>query len=166
MTEKTIWSNYYDAVESYEREIRTEHPEMLEEEVRFRTEEMMLDVLEDERLNLNIPLQNGVIIIAELGFWDGTRNAYREIAAQTIGDCLCVHEDFCRWYIDENEDLRCNATHYDGTNHYLYREWRSNLSHRAKETFRKKIVQGDVTEREIKAYTRKIGDKICNVCGW
>lgn len=166
MVRKTIWSNYYEDVEACEREIRMEHPELSEDEVRTQAWELLWCALNDERLNLDIPLENRVIIIAELGLWDGKRNAYKEIAPRTIGGCLIEHEDFCRWYVDGRNDLCCNATHHDGTNHYMYREWKPGLSQKQKDNFYKKILQGKADRDCINNYTRSIGKRICDVYGW
>ena len=47
--------------------------------------------------------------------------AYGEIKSGNIKDCLESEMDDLTWYVDHLGDLRCDAIHHDGTNHYLYR---------------------------------------------
>ena len=47
-----------------------------------------LDGLEDERENLNIEVGEEIIIIADLGLWDGRHQAYKLLNKTNIADCL------------------------------------------------------------------------------
>ena len=53
------------------------------------------EYLSDERINLNInvPDTDTVLVIADLGLWNGRRSAYREIHADKISDCLYTDRD-------------------------------------------------------------------------
>ena len=80
--------------------------------------------LDDERVNLNIQLPRPILVIGDLGLWNGRRSGYKEIYSGNIRDCLYSDTDFSTWYVDKLGDLRCDAVHHDGTNHYLYRTYK------------------------------------------
>ena len=166
MTKHVIWSNCYEALEACENYLREEEPGMTEEKIQREAWQIIDNQLDTERSNLDVPLEGKVIILAELGLWDGLRKAYKEVAADTIGDCLQVHDDFCTWYIDDNDDLCCNGAHHDGTNFYRYREWKPGLGERAMDNFREHLRNGTPTEKHINYYTRNIGKRVCTVYGW
>ena len=63
-------------------------------------------------------------------------------------------------------DLCCEAIHHDGTDHYLYRVFKPDISDTRKENFLNKICRGTVTRADITRITRRLGDKIAEVYGW
>lgn len=100
-----------------------------------------------------------VICIAKLGLWDGTHNAFRIFKAPTLDELFNSDRDIdeAEWYVDEYNDLRCNAHHHDGTNHYLYRQMRSELGPAARRNFYDKIQSHTLTRKDINHYTLPIG---------
>ena len=84
----TIWSNEYDVIEN----------------------------LDDERANLNIEVGEEIIIIADLGLWDGRHQAYKLLRSTNIADCLTgTVGDYVTWFVDDRGDLMCRDCHHDGT---------------------------------------------------
>ena len=135
----------------------------------FENEEVSLEdndlFLEDERQNLDIELENEIIAIADLGLWNGRVMGYKLMNSNNISECL--QSDYePTWYVDENNDFRCDDHHHDGKNYILYREFRSGISDRQKENFIDKIYNGKATEKDIEKYTKKIGDRISKIYGW
>lgn len=124
------------------------------------------EYLNDERVNLDIQLSQPIIIIGELGLWDGKRIGYKMIPSGNIKDCLYSDTDYTEWYIDEKGDLCADAVHHDGTNHYLYRVFKDNLSETAIENFKDKIYRGIVKRADITKMTERLGDKIAAVYGF
>ena len=53
---------------------------------------------------------------------------YKDIPSGNIRDCLYADTDYTEWYVDKYGDLRADATHHDGTNHYLYRVFKDGVS--------------------------------------
>lgn len=129
-------------------------------------EETNNEYLNDERENLNIQLSQPIIIIGELGLWDGKRIGYKMIPSGNIKDCLYADTDYVEWYVDEAGDLRADAYHHDGTNHYLYRVFKDDLSETKIENFKEKVYQGTVTKADITKATVRLGDKIAAVYGF
>ena len=74
--------------------------------------------------------------------------------------------DMCEWYVDKYGDLRADAVHHDGTNHYLYRVYKDNISEAQKDRLKEKIYNGTATRADIARVTRRLGDEIGKVYGW
>lgn len=124
--------------------------------------------LDDERINLNIPIDDGIIVLADLGLWDGRRCGYYEHELYNISDCLYSLTNgivYPTWYVDRY-DFKCDEVHHDGTNHYTYRKWKSGLSDTQRENFLNKIYEGTVTSRDISRYTESLRPYIAKVYGW
>ena len=122
--------------------------------------------LEDERMNLDIQLSQKILVIADLGLWDGRRMGYKEISSGNIKDCLYPDTDFTEIYVDKFGDLRADATHHDGINHYLYRVYKDSATEKQKENLKEKIYRGTVTKSDISRVTRRLGDEFGKVYGW
>lgn len=161
-----IWSNYDLDYDDWRAHLEENYPELSESE----RIEMMYDInngyLEDERVNLDIQLNMPILVIADLGLWDGRHSAYTEIASGNIKDCLFSNADYSSWYVDELGDLRCDASHHDGTNHYLYRVYKDGVSEEQMYSLKDKIYRGVATRADITRITRRLGDEIGKVYGW
>lgn len=165
MKKHIIWSSYCD-YEDWRYDLEEEYPELTEEkriELMYKFND---DYLWDERDNLDIQLHDSIILIADLGLWDGRRKAYGEIKSGNIADCLYANEDYITWYINEYNNLCCEASHHDGTNYYTYRVWKEGLTDTQKDNFLDKLYYGTVKSSDITRYTKRLGDYINQVYGW
>ena len=129
------------------------------------------EYLSDERINLNInvPGTDTILVIADLGFWDGRCSAYREIHADKISDCLYIMDrdtDYATWYLDNRGDFCCDQIHHDGTNHLCYRAYKPNMTEAQKENLKAKLYMGTATRADITRVTQRLGDEIAKVYGW
>lgn len=124
------------------------------------------EYLEDERANLNIQLPEEILVIADLGLWNGRPMGYKEIPSGNIKDCLYSDTDYTEWYVDKYGDLRADAIHHDGTNHYLYRVYKDSATETQRENLKEKIYCGKATRADITRVTRRLGDEIGKVYGW
>jgi len=165
MEKHIIWSNTNLNLDDWRDDLLEEYPGSSEEELFELMVETNASYLDDEKLNLNINLPRNIICIADLGLWDGRRPGYKELGSN-IQDCLFVGEDYATWYVDEAGDLRCDATHHDGTNHNLFRMYKESLNSVDIEIFQDKIVHGKCTREDIEAATERLGDEIAEVYGW
>ena len=167
--EHTIWeSASFLKIEDWRDDIISEHPELADNEEKIY--EKMVDIndfyLEDERINLNIKLPLPILVIADLGLWNGRHTGYKEINSCNIQDCLYSENPENRWYVDSDGEFRCESKHHDGTNYYWYRTWRRNISENKKEEIKLKLYEGTATEQEIKNVTATVGSYIAKVYGW
>lgn len=165
MYRHVIWSSDVD-VDDYKEWLEEEYPDASETEKWELAEEANDMRLDDERENLNIQLNDDILVIANLGLWNGRHSGYKVLSSGNIKDCLYSNADYNTWYLDDRGDLCCDAVHHDGTNYYTYREWKPGVSEVQKENLLDKIYYGKATRRDITRVTRRLGDDIARVYGW
>ena len=124
------------------------------------------EYLSDERMNLDIQLSQPIIVIGDLGRWNGRVMGYKMIDSGNIKDCLYSDTDYTEWYVDRYGDLRADAVHHDGTNHYLYRVFKEGVTDSQIERLQDKIYMGKATRADITRVTKRLGDEIGRVYGW
>ena len=124
------------------------------------------EYLSDERLNLNVQLSQPIIVIGDLGRWNGRVYGYKMIYSGNIKDCLYSDTDYTEWYVDKYGDLRADAVHHDGTNHYLYRVFKDSVTDTQIVNLQDKIYNGKVTRADITRVTKRLGDDIAGVYGF
>lgn len=161
-----IWSNYNLDYENWREDLECEYPELTEDERIEKMYQLNSDAIYDERANLNIQLSRPILVIADLGLWNGRKSGYKEILSGNIRDCLYSNDDYCTWFVDRNGDLYCDAVHHDGTNHYMYRVYKDNVSRIQIDKLKDKIYDGTVTRADISRVTDRLGDEIGKVYGW
>lgn len=166
MKRKVIWSNYNLDYEDWKDFFDDEYPGLDVDERIDLMYELNNEYLDDARMNLDIPVSEEIIVLGDLGLWNGRKSGYKEIHGHSIKDCLHTDTDYATWYLDDRGDLCCEAIHHDGTNHYLYRVFKPDVSGTRKENFLEKVLRGTVTRADITRTTQRLGDKIAEVYGW
>jgi len=104
-----IWSSDPD-YEDWRGDLEEQYPELSEQERMELMVEQNNDYLDDERCNLNIQLSRPILLIADIGRWDGRYPGYAEIKSGNIRDCLYSEMDYSTWYVDRLGDLRCRTS--------------------------------------------------------
>ena len=162
-----IWSNDLD-YDDWKDDLEEQYPELSENERIALMYEINGDNLDDERSNLDIQLSRPILVVGDLGLWNGRRMGYKEIESGNIRDCLYTERDIdnATWFVDKNGDFRCEAVHHDGTNHYLYRVYKDGVSETQIDNLKEKIYYGKATRADIVRVTRGIGDEIAKVHGF
>ena len=161
-----IWSNYDLDYEDWRDDLEAEYPELTEDQRIALMYEINGDYLDDERTNLNIQLSQPILVIGDLGLWYGRRSGYKEIESGNIRDCLYADTDYSTWYVDKLGDLRCDAIHHDGTNHYLYRAYKDGVRESQIDLLKDKLYRGIATRSDVTRITRRLGDDIARVYGF
>ncbi len=82
-----IWSNDLD-YDDWKDDLEEQYPELSENERMELMYEINGDYLDDERINLNIQLSRPILVVGDLGLWNGRRMGYKEIGSGNIRDCL------------------------------------------------------------------------------
>lgn len=117
---RIIWSNINLNLEDWEEYLKEEFEDLREKwdehNAYLRAHEINNMYLDDERLNLDIPIK--VIAIASLGFWHGRKQGYK--IYNNLADILYSSCDYAEWYFD-GYNLKGVMHHHDGTNYVLYR---------------------------------------------
>ena len=168
-----IWSNVTLDIDDWRDNMREQLQEngfSTDEIIEDRLYEEMLEsnasYLDDERVNLNIQQSQPIIVIADLGRWNGRFQGYKMIESGNIKDCLYSDTDYTEWYVDKLGDLRADAIHHDGTNHYLYRAFKDGVTPEQIESLQDKIYSGKATRTDITRATKRLGDDISKVYGF
>lgn len=161
-----IWSDVNLDLDDWRDDLQAENPDMTEAELTELMYETNSDYLEDERVNLNIQESHPIIVIADLGRWNGRFDGYKMIDSGNIKDCLYSETDMTEWYVDKYGDLRADAIHHDGTNHYLYRAFKDGVTDTQIENLQGKIYEGKATRADIARVTKRLGDDIARVYGF
>ena len=162
-----IWSNDID-YDDWREDLEEQYPDLTEAERMELMYELNGDYLDDERSNLDIQLSRPILVVGDLGLWNGRRMGYKEIPSGNIRDCLYNERDidYSTWYVDKNGDLRADAIHHDGTNHYLYRVFKRGVTDAQIENLQDKIYCRRATRTDITRVTQRLGDSIAAVYGF
>ena len=138
-----IWSDIHLDFEDWRADLEEQYPDLSEDELIQKMYEINSDYLGDERMNLNVQLSQPILVVADIGRWDGRYDGYAEIKTGNIKDCLYSEMDMCEWYVDKYGDLRADAVH-----------------------LKAKIYDGKATRADITRVTRRLGDEIAAVYGF
>ncbi len=161
-----IWSDMNLDIDDWRDNLKENYPDYSDDELYRVMYETNADYLHDERLNLNIQLSQPIIVIADLGLWNGRKSGYKMIDSGNIKDCLYSDTDYTEWYVNKYGDLRADAAHHDGTNHYLYRVFKDTATESQIENLKYKLYEGKATRADITRITRRLGDEIAAVYGF
>lgn len=116
------WDTIDDEIREETRQMLAECNNRDEKDIpeEWITNSIMSD-LDDERINLDIPINGTIIAYADLGFWYGRRDGYK-IVGSNIKDALDWIDgcDDCEWYADRY-NVRCKGYNHDGTHNIVFR---------------------------------------------
>ena len=119
--------------------------------------------LDDERANLNIKVGGRILVIGDLGFWNGRAKGYKIINSGNIKDILYSECDYVEWYGD-GHNIRSIEHHHDGTNHCLYRVIRED---RNIDNLLDAIYNGEeITNSKLNYYTKSLYRDVADTYGW
>lgn len=118
--------------------------------------------LDDERENLNKQLDGDILIIGDLGLWNGRASGYK-VARANLNAIFDVVGDVSEFYGDGRE-IRATVYHHDGRNYYQFRAIRQG---RNVEKLLDAIYNGDyISPQKLNYYTRSIYSDVARVYGW
>lgn len=122
------------------------------------------DWLDNEVTNLDITLDHPILVIADLGLWNGRRQGYRVIGTNMNDIFRVTCGDYVTFYADQY-NVRCDDIHHDGTNHYMFRELRCSAEDAA--PLLDAIYSGkEITSSLLNRYTRSLLPYVAAVYGW
>lgn len=169
MKKRIIWSNininpddwkegYKEIAEENGWDEDTENEDNLQI---FISEELERN-LDDERANLNIPLDGDILVIADLGLWNGRRQGYK-ILHGNVSNIFTTGEDYTEWYSD-GYNIKAIAGHHDGDNRYLYREIKNdkNIGRLLSDIYEGKKI----TRQRLNYYTKSLHPYVAKIYGW
>lgn len=162
---RVIWNNNdYDEWEKCMLEDYPDEASREEENIEISYERYMEDRdndLYDERANLDVPVDGVIVCFADLGLWDGHHQGAKKFGSY-VKNILHSNCEFNDWFCDRY-NVRCEASHHDGSNSYLYRvakdEEQANRLVQA-------IAYEGMTEEEFRKATRSLRPYVAKVYGW
>ena len=122
--------------------------------------------LDDERMNLDVQLSQPILVVGDLGLWNGRRMGYKEIPSGNIRDCLYSNTGLFHLVCGPAGRSAVRRYHHDGTNFYLYRVYKDSASPSQIELLKEKLYRGIATRADITRVTRRLGDDIAKVYGF
>ena len=166
---RVIWSTDVDtsdeAVQAYTKDLEDQGISV-PDVIQFMYEDNNLK-LDDERQNLNIPTRNPIVVIADLGLWNGRRVGYSVLDKQNVSAILSTGRgDFTTFFADAY-NVKCDDIHHDGTNHYVYRELIGSQEQCA--PLLDALYEGKDPEKikaKIRRYSRSLLPYVADVYGW
>lgn len=170
MKKRIIWSNINLDIEDW-RDGYKEYLEMNdmdedpndEDAIREWMYDLNNEYIDDERVNLDKKVDGKILVIGDIGRWNGRVNGYKIIDSCKISDILYTDCDYVEWYGD-GHNIRCTAHHHDGTNHYLYRVIRKD---RNIDNLLDAIYNGEeITSSKLNYYTRSLYTDVAKIYGW
>lgn len=162
---RIIWNN--TDFEGWEHAMKVDYPDGVDEfgepiDLSYeRYYEDCNSYLDDERVNLNKPVDGVIVAFANLGLWDGHHNGAK-IVGSKVSDILYSDCDDIEWYCSRY-NVHCTASHHDGTNAILYRVARDRKQ--AKELVESIAYEGMTQEAFMKA-TKSLRPYVAKVYGW
>lgn len=123
------------------------------------------EYLYDEKMNLNVEVDSRILIIADLGLWNGRRSGYK-ILGTNIKEIFNIESsgfDFAEFYGD-GYNIKATEHHHDGTNYYLYRVIRED---RNIDNLLDAIYNGEeISRSKLNYYTKSLYKEVAAVYGW
>ena len=170
MKKKIIWSNIdigfdewkQDLILSKQEDCRNNPDDVTDNEVWNFINDSLDMQIQDERHNLNIKTDGRILVIADIGRWNGRVPGYK-ILGRNISDILYSSADYIEWYSD-GYNIRATAHHHDGVNHYLYKEIREDKNI---QNLLDAIYSGkEISRSMMKNYTKSINPYVKYTYGW
>lgn len=118
---------------------------------------------DDVKRNLNAHLDGKILVIANLGRWNGKFNGYKILnnnLNSIFSDLGC---DEIYFYSD-GKNIRAEGYHHDGTNYYLFREIKDNVDI---DKLTDAIYNNkEISNRVLSYYTKSLEPYVKHFFGW
>ena len=167
---RTIWSNrdvdfddWKECLIEYRKENDYDHPEdITDTDVWDFIYESLNNQLDDEKWNLDVEADGRILVVADLGFWDGRRQGYK-ILNRTVASILSDNAEYVEWYGD-GHNIKATASHHDGVNYYEYRVIREdrNIQNLLDAIYNRE----EITRKKLNYYTKSLYPYVAKVYGW
>ena len=124
------------------------------------------EYFEDEKSNLNKSIDGDLIVLADLGLWNGRRTGYGIIENAKLSTCLKQMYDYAEWYVTRDGEFQSRQIHHDGTNYYTYRKIKEGIDEDTLYEFKEKMYDGVATQEDFDRVTEKLGKAVGEIYGW
>lgn len=170
MKKHIIWSNMNLDIEDWREDYKEscENNDMeYDPNDEYAIYEWMMETnkeyLDDERMNLSKVVDGRILVIGNLGLWNGRVQGYKIIGSGKISDILYSECDYAEWYGD-GYNIRSVGVHHDGRNYAEYRVIRED---RNIENLLDDIYDGkEISRAKLNYYTKSLYPAVAKVYGW
>ena len=163
MKKHIIWSNINLKIEDWKDFLEKYHPDINDKYEQMNLiREMNSEYLWDERANLNKKIDGRILVLGDIGRWDGRVNGYK-ILDDNISSILETDCDYCEWYSD-GYNIKFKGIHHDGVNYAKYRVIREdrNIHNLLDDIYNGK----EISRKKLNYYTRSLHPYVAEVYGW
>lgn len=166
--EHTIWCNDPEEICAIMNDMNSELEPGVDPYTYNDAAEICNEYRQDEIANLQSANGSQILVIANLGLWDGRHQGYKVLQKLTsVLEDLPNYDAYIRFYVDDAGEFRARMTHHDGVNYYLYRERKADVSDEEWDELLEAIYDDvDTVSDLLEARTTKLGPKIQAVYGW
>ena len=162
MAKHIIWSNMNMDYDDWKADLESDYPECTEDERKDLMYTINDEYLQDERVNLDVTVDGRILVIADLGLWNGRHQGYK-ILSSNIKDILYTDSDYAEWYGD-GKDIKGIAAHHDGTNFLMYRVIKED---RNIVKLLSAIYNGEeISRQQLSYYTKSLYPYVAKIYGW
>ncbi len=164
MAKNVIWQNLDFEID--ETELAAEDSMSAQDLYDLAAEEAAQE-MEDLRIMADMPLEGDIIVIVDVGRWNG-RHAAAVVIPGNLKNCfnpMFLDSGFGEYWIDPNGNLCSSEVHHDNTNFYVYRGIKPGVTPAQIDRLKEKIISQTVTMRDLGRLTYKLGPKMKEVLG-
>lgn len=161
MKKRIIWTSEIDSesVEALEKEEGLSHSAAYEAAC-----ESNIEWLYDVKSSLSIEVPNPILVVADLGLWNGRRSDYHILSGSKVADIFGVQCGDLVTYFADAYNVCCEDIHHDGINRYIFRELRDF------DGYCQPLLNALRGQRNYKAlmkrYTKSLLPYVADVYGW
>lgn len=149
--------------ESFEEHCEINELDMEKEDIYEYISDMLGEYFQDEMSNLSVPCGD-ILVIADLGLWNGRHSAYKIIRSGKVNGILGVDTmDDAEFYCDQYNVL-ADIYHHDGCNHLEFREIKKGVN--IQPLLDMLYNQEEVSRDIIRRYTKSMRPYIKKVYGF
>ena len=92
------------------------------EEFAYDQNQFQYDIIKEELSQID---PGYILVLGTLGLWTGETFGYKVINPTDLSDILVTECDESKWFIDSHDNFKMFGHHHDGTNQYLYRQFKN-----------------------------------------
>lgn len=158
-----------EAINYYKEEYKEEYEEenYTEDQIKNLVYDLVYDDnnswYDDARSNLNVHLNGEILVIANLGLWNGKFNGYK-ILNNNLNSILSALNCDEVYYYSDGKNIRAEGHHHDGTNYYLFREIKDGVNiDKLKDAI---YNNKEISNKVLSYYTKSLAPYVESIFGW
>jgi len=86
------------------------------------TQDEAIDTYREAYFNMDIRPNYPILVICDLGLWNGRRTGYRILSDCSLNQIFSVACGDQVTFYSDGYNIRCEDIHHDGTNNYIFKE--------------------------------------------